>query len=263
MPDKKTRKKKYTFVLKGVDMDEIDRVYQINVDSNLQDFQQNKNVTKINNLSSISHEEKYYSYLDESKKQHLCVVSMIDLLGKPLPEKSNHNCFWCRSKFSSQPIGCPIRYVPCEIVKTYFSEITKEDYTIRQNISKLQSQKIIQQDIDEHIKLDIINKDFYITDGVFCSFNCCLAYINNNSHNYMYTKSKNLLNQIYEQCFKCNSNIKPAPHWRLLKDYGGKLSIEDFRDNFYKISYESEDNYLAEMPECKPIGYMYNEKIRM
>ena len=26
--------------------------------------------------------------------------------------------------------------------------------------------------------------DIYITDGLFCSFNCTLAYINDNSHNY-------------------------------------------------------------------------------
>ena len=30
-----------------------------------------------------------------------------------------------------------------------------------------------------------------------------------------------------------------APHWRKLKEYGGELSIDEFRDSFNKIEYKN------------------------
>ena len=40
----------------------------------------------------------------------------------------------------------------------------------------------------------IDKKDYYITDGIFCSFNCCLAFINN-TNDKLYHDSLNLLLQ--------------------------------------------------------------------
>lgn len=45
--------------------------------------------------------------------------------------------------------------------------------------------------------------------------------------------------------------------------YGGDLSIEEFRDNFYKIQYKDISNYITEIPKCKPIGFLYEQKITM
>ena len=33
--------------------------------------------------------------------------------------------------------------------------------------------------------------------------------------------------------------IEEAPHWRKLKEYGGDLSIDEFRDSFNKIEYKN------------------------
>lgn len=258
--NKKPRKTKYTFLLKNISPDEIDLLYGISIESNFK--KEPKNRTKIDNLSIISEEQTTFSYLDECKKHHICAISMTDLVGNEIPKKTNIHCFWCRHQFSSQPLGCPIQYVPSEMIKTYFSEITRDKYVIRENITHNKRKRIQKTNIS-NCEVDIIEKNFYITDGLFCSFNCCLAFILDNKKNSLYYHSENLLARFYEKCFQQTYNVFPAPNWRLLKMYGGDLSIEEFRDNFYKIQYKDISNYITEIPKCKPIGFLYEQKITM
>jgi hypothetical protein len=255
---KKPRKTKYTFLLKNISPDDIDLLYGIKVEHNFQ--KEPKNITKIDNLSIISEKQTTFSYLDESKKQHIYTLSMIDLLGNELPKKTCINCYWCRHQFSSQPIGCPIKYVPSEMIKTYFSEITRDNYVIRENITPNKLKRLHDMKLS-NCKVDVIDNNFYFTDGIFCSFNCCLAFIKHHKKTSLYYQSENLLARIYEKCFQEKYNVSPAPSWRLLKNYGGELSIEEFRDNFYKINYTDVSNYITEIPKCKSIGFMYEQKI--
>ena len=46
-----------------------------------------------------------------------------------------------------------------------------------------------------------MSNNYYETDGCFCSFNCCLAFINDNVHNAMYSSSKHLLMKMYYDIF--------------------------------------------------------------
>src|SRR5690606_29070975 len=108
---------------------------------------------------------------------------------------------------------------------------TNETYIIRENISNT--------DLDKTSQTPISNNVFE-TDGVFCSFNCCLAFINDNSTNPKYKLSKNLLMNIYHivnniKTLNVKELFKPSPSWRLLKEYGGHLTIDDFRKSFDKI----------------------------
>jgi hypothetical protein len=57
-----------------------------------------------------------------------------------------------------------------------------------------------------------------------------------------------------------NVVINPAPHWRLLVDYGGNLTINQFRDNFSKTQYEYR-GILRNQDIFKPIGTLFEEKI--
>ena len=50
--------------------------------------------------------------------------------------------------------------------------------------------------------------------------------------------------------------IKPAPDWRLLKEFGGCLTIEEYRKNFNKLYHKKLPNYIS----MKSIGWLY-EKI--
>lgn len=101
----------------------------------------------------------------------------------------------------------------------------------------------------------------YITDGVFCSFNCCLSFIHEHQTQNIYQKSHKLLINMFKTCFD-TVKIEPAPSWRVLKTFGGHLTIDDFRNQFYKTEYIPNDNYIKKLPATLPIGWLYEERIK-
>jgi len=179
----------------------------------------------------ISHKNNGYSFLDASKKEHRAQLTMFNI-------DDHSQCFWCRHSFKSMPMGCPIDHKNSHILKSYFSEITKDTYDIVGSVSN--------SDMDEVIKqhMSVMNKSHFLVDGIFCSFNCCMAFIEDNCKNMLYDNSKQLLYKMYHLCFPetpLDYKIIPAPHWRLLKLYGGNLTIEEFRKHFNQIHFVSTD----------------------
>ncbi len=206
--------KKITFILYNINTSDLDRKYNINIKSNINNNNFKKNVTQISEINK-NNINKYYVYLDEAKKQKKCLITMVDLINKNLPSKTKLSCFWCKHGFNSQPIGCPIDY----------------------------------------------KNNQYRCDGIFCSFNCCLSFILDNESNNLYQKSHKLLLNIFNKLFD-QYKIEPAPSWRLLQNYGGEFTIQEFRNNFYKKEYVDNDNYLKELPKCLPIGWLFEERIK-
>jgi hypothetical protein len=45
------------------------------------------------------------------------------------------------------------------------------------------------------------------------------------------SKRESLMNLLYYQTYSIQKNINPAPHWMCLEEYGGNLTIENFREN--------------------------------
>lgn len=82
--------------------------------------------------------------------------------------------------------------------------------------------------------------DTFECEGVFCSFNCIAAYIAS-TPSFRHNLSSVLMLMMYRKLFKCNYNLKivPAPSWKLLKAYGGHLSIEEFQKSFQHVEYKS------------------------
>lgn len=71
------------------------------------------------------------------------------------------------------------------------------------------------------------NNIFYV-QAWFCSLNCATAYninINDNKTNERYS----LLKFMYEQL---DTNIIPSPDFKILKKYGGKYNIQEYRKKF-------------------------------
>uniref|UniRef100_A0A6C0DAA9 MYM-type domain-containing protein n=1 Tax=viral metagenome TaxID=1070528 RepID=A0A6C0DAA9_9ZZZZ len=67
--------------------------------------------------------------------------------------------------------------------------------------------------------------------GNFCSYNCVKAYnidLNDNSS----WKRESLINLMYHMTYSRFKNISPAPSWLILKEFGGFMSINEFRKNF-------------------------------
>jgi hypothetical protein len=91
--------------------------------------------------------------------------------------------------------------------------------------------------------------------GKFCSWECMMAYnIDINDENI--SKRTSLIYMQYKKTYNTFKYIKPAPSWKILEDFGGIISIEDFRDNltFNQLDY----NYIKP-PMISRISYV--EKI--
>lgn len=192
------------------------------------------------------------------------IITMQDYLsGDFLPKNTDICCFWCRHQFEGIPLGCPITYKNNQIEKNYYSEITKDNYIIKENIDNDRF-KITKNNIsfpDYKTKgIKLVEKNYFISDGIFCSFNCCLAFINDNKGNSLYDNSKSLLLHIYHNIGGSVDELIPAPSWRLLKVYGGQLSIEHFRKSSSTNLYK-QINVIYDMPKFKPIGFYFTSSI--
>lgn len=75
---------------------------------------------------------------------------------------------------------------------------------------------------------DYYNNIFFCI-GNYCSYNCALAY-NIDLNDLSSYKRTSLLNFLYYKTYLKYTKIISAPHWITLHEYGGNLSIEDFRE---------------------------------
>ena len=278
MIKKKRKSNKYVFILTGVIIDKLDDKYGIKIISNL-NYNENipNNTTKLTDIN-LDKPIEIISFLDESKKIYQCNISMIDFKTGEELENLKYNCFWCHHSFSSYPIGCPIKYISNKATKKYHSEVTKDTYTIKENITSEKTKRIegsknipfvfsLMTEKKSDNKYEIKKDEVYITDGIFCSFNCSKAFIKDNKHIRLYEYSEILLSKLFNYIMRLeNTNIDtkkiiiiPAPHWRLLQQYGGHLSINKFRENFNKVNFNFHG--ILNKDIFKPIGPLYEEKI--
>lgn len=272
---------KYSFTMKNVNLVKIYQKYGFTLPHAVSyDETHAENTTKLSELNPDRSIPEFISFLDESKRPHLCIVSMIDFRSKKNIMLLKYHCYWCRNPFDNIPIGCPIKYVSSQVEKKYHSRISRDVYTISENITKKKRVKIeteksrlakvgesrdsseISSEQAEADKLEIKEGEYYETDGIFCSFNCCKSWIRDNKHNKLYVHSETLLTKLYNDIMGTKMVIiNPAPHWRLLEHYGGNLNIIKFREGFNKIDYEYH-GHTKQIPRFAPIGFMYEEKLK-
>ena len=74
---------------------------------------------------------------------------------------------------------------------------------------------------------DYFNSTFY-SFGHFCSWNCKKKY-NLELNDSLIWKRDSLINLEYYLTYGEYIDIQPAPHWMCLEEYGGNMSIEEFR----------------------------------
>ena len=131
---------------------------------------------------------------------------------KYLPVYTDKPCWWCGYSFKTSPIGLPIRYYPSN------GNDSIKDFLIKSNLSA-------------------DTNDFFETEGIFCSFPCCKAFMLDKHFNTRYKNSMTLISLLYYKLYNERININAAPSWKLLKQWGGSLSIEEFRESFCKYVY--------------------------
>ena len=90
------------------------------------------------------------------------------------------------------------------------------------------------------------NTSRYKVCGNFCSPNCVKTYAINSK---IHCTKVNLVGEMYRKLYGKTFCIKPAPPIQILKEYGGNLTISEYRENFNnKINYKL-------IPICSKIIY--------
>lgn len=250
--------------LKNIDMGIIDQKFNFIVYRE-KNKNEPKKKTRITEINKNSHKNSYFSYIDEAKKDHICLLTMKDFLKQDsLPLQTDIHCFWCRHSFSSRPIGCPINYKSSRLFKKYYSEITKNNYVLEETVTMKQLDDSKLSKNENYFSLELEPQNHYVTDGIFCSFNCCYAFIEENKNRTLYNQSESLLKKIYYDLFpNYDVQLVKSPHWRLLKKYGGELTIDEYRKNFFKVEYNNNNDFLTTFPTCKTIGLLFEKKIKL
>ena len=260
--------KKRPFMLKNIDINVIYGKYGLldqmsTVSSNIE--QNTDHVTNITKISDIMLEEssnQAISFLDENKKKYNVTVTMADwLTKKKIPNRTSIKCFWCKHNFSTSPLGCPVKYVNSIVEKSYISHITKDRYYMKENVTqeKMNSIMLNSNSIEDNDMMNVIplNKNYYLTDGNFCSFNCMIAFIKDNKHNLFYKDSYSLAHSMYHEFFGQKISLIPAPHWRILSDYGGTKTINEFRSTFNTVSYD----FMFPIRDMRSISHVFKETV--
>jgi len=196
-----TSKEKYTFTLDGFDFKEI-----------IQNFltPSNETTSEIILDYTTSAELIQNNYV---RNCTMCEFSGNELNGI-LPLQTDKCCWWCRHKFTTFPIGPPLHYYP-----------HNDKNPMNINVQKYFEQKNIIFETNE----------FFETEGIFCSFECCKAYLIDNNNKTIYSRSLTLLTLLFQKIMGYNpENIEPASSWKILKNYGGGMEIEEFRKSFGK-----------------------------
>lgn len=171
----------------------------------------NNNTDSINDESSIKNDEVYIrtigfeemnkNYFNVLKKVKILKIIQADDTKKEWDSSTEHACFYCTEQFQTMPIGIPIRY----------------------------------------------NKGKYYCRDNFCSFNCAAAYIFSGFDTRYHFKKWEYYSLLCLLAKEINEKIntdtsidikkiiyvKLAENRNLLKKFGGPMSIEEFRKQFY------------------------------
>lgn len=245
----------FIFTLHDINTDIIDLRYGLPV----LERELPSNITKISEF--VGNDYKSISFLDNAKKVRKCKISVIDFTSKSLTYSLPYNCFWDRHPLpeGSIPLGCPIRYVSCRVTKTYVSAISKDTYTINENVSNSIAKSDVVKERDD---VTVQQTPYYETDGVFCSFDCMCAFLENNKNNIFYKDSEMLISKMYYDLFgEVLDNFNKASNWRTLSEYGGWLTIEKFRESFNKIEYTPHGR-INNLPIYRPVGSSYEKMLK-
>lgn len=103
--------------------------------------------------------------------------------------------------------------------------------------------------------LEFFKPDYFLTEGCFCRKQCVRAYILDHRFSSKYKRSINLLLLLVNMMEGNSEHIQKASSWKLLKNAGGPVDIEEFRSG--KIKYVEMPNVKRPRMLCS--GTLYEE----
>lgn len=93
--------------------------------------------------------------------------------------------------------------------------------------------------------LKCVEECVYVTHGIFDTWGCVFAYANTQKKCSEFKDSLQLVLKMYDEC-GLKGNINPAPHFSLLTEYGGVLSVEEYRSKYE--TYTNTNNLYTKVP---------------
>lgn len=227
----KRKTSKLTFTLTGIDVEGILQYHYGGDVAGVEQIDGDIEKTTILDLnddigvSDILHEKGKISkrsilFLDPHKSEVKLWGNMLDLTSQgPLPRFTNMPCWWCRNRFSTHPIGCPIRYVQCS--------------------DEIEEERIKERFAEMNLSHDS-GYDFFETEGIFCTFPCVKAYIldeMSRTKSEKYKISMTLLTLLYQKFFGELIIIPTAGSWRTGANWGGHLTPSEYRASTGLLEY--------------------------
>lgn len=202
-----------TFFLKGVDAHCLAAKYRAGATAELT-LPSEKIIISGSNLAHYSTrdgmENDIYVYLDRFNVLHSVASTNCEAYSLYMQDGTSPpfggECNWCRYKYAHQAMGIPIR----QVIKAK-KEKPKEKYHI-----------------------------FYMSNMMFCSFECSLAYIERDiSRGYqisnpIYVNSEEILRRLYAMMYPRDPPLIPAPNYLLAQQNGGSLNLSDFRSKNHR-----------------------------
>ncbi len=145
--------------------------------------------------------------------------------GQCLPDATKLFCWWCRHGFPTSPIGCPV-----SIIRHRHSVDGERFPAERDNDPR-----------DQGTAEDSAMMLILETEGMFCSFPCCKSWATEQQREPRYASSLTLLQDLYHRCGG-EGSIPQAPSWKLLKEYGGSLTIKEYRTSMGILAFHESAN---------------------
>jgi hypothetical protein len=138
----------------------------------------------------------------------------------PLDLTKTYKCFWCTDLIEEgTPVGCPL------------SIVKHQELTLNTS-----------NDLAYNLTTELPASAEFLTEYLFCSFNCCKAFINLNQAKPKYKDSNRLLHLMYlynntQPSLLKQVQIAPAPCKSLKIEYGGHLTTAQYKNSFCKDLY--------------------------
>jgi hypothetical protein len=206
--------------------------------------QRQKNITTIKN-----------KILDLETKRHFNYLSITT---KTVKDKI-YNCWWCTLPIENDPIGCPLS------MQSTFREEGSSSTACKAALTIIRKGDNRRSKVDEETIVAGSNPPggtrrvqiTYYTDGLFCCLNCIKAYImESGEHDAKYKDSIRLLAMM--ACDNEQSQdpltINPSPPWRFLQQYGGHLTVDQYREMIGRMIYKEKG-----IIQIQPITTLYEE----
>jgi hypothetical protein len=156
--------------------------------------------------------------------------NMLDIsAGGPLPITTSIPCWNCRRKFSSAPLGIPLRY------HKIFRGKDGNGVEWRAYKMYLQEKNYPQPKDGEEC-------GYFETEGVVCSWECMKNFLLENSHISKYNDAVTLMYLLHLRLTGKELKCKRGPSWRCMKEWGGHITNEEMARSVTSMSFQETVN---------------------